>query len=41
LETISLRYFNVFGSRQDPQSTYAAAIPAFVTRILHGEAPLV
>lgn len=41
LETISLRYFNVFGSRQDPQSQYAAAIPAFVTAILSGEPPKV
>ena len=41
LETITLRYFNVFGSRQDPRSTYAAAIPAFVTSILRGESPVV
>ena len=41
LETISLRYFNVFGSRQDPESQYAAAIPAFVTRILRGEPPTI
>lgn len=41
LETISLRYFNVFGSRQDPRSQYAAAIPAFVTAILRGESPVV
>ncbi len=41
LETISLRYFNVFGPRQDPKSQYAAAIPAFVTRILRGEPPVV
>ena len=41
LETISLRYFNVFGSRQDPASQYAAAIPAFVTSILRGEPPTV
>jgi len=34
LETISLRYFNVFGPFQDPTSQYAAAIPAFVTAIL-------
>lgn len=38
LETISLRYFNVFGPFQDPTSQYAAAIPAFVTSILK-EAP--
>jgi nucleoside-diphosphate-sugar epimerase len=41
LETISLRYFNVFGPRQDPKSQYAAAIPAFVTAILGGEPPIV
>ncbi len=41
LETVSLRYFNVFGARQDPKSQYAAAIPAFVTAILHGRAPTV
>ena len=41
LETISLRYFNVFGPRQDPASQYAAAIPAFVTAILRDEPPTV
>ena len=41
LETISLRYFNVFGPYQDPSSQYAAAIPAFVTSILKGESPTV
>ncbi|MHC4336423.1 MAG: SDR family oxidoreductase [Planctomycetota bacterium] len=41
LETISLRYFNVFGPHQDPTSQYAAAIPAFVTAILMGEPPTV
>ena len=41
LETISLRYFNVFGARQDPTSDYAAAIPAFVSCILRGEPPKV
>lgn len=41
LETISLRYFNVFGPRQDPNSAYAAVIPAFVTRLLRGERPVV
>ena len=33
--TISLRYFNVFGPRQDPDSLYAAVIPRFITNILH------
>ncbi|MHC4658313.1 MAG: SDR family oxidoreductase [Planctomycetota bacterium] len=41
LETISLRYFNVFGPHQDPTSQYAAAIPAFVTAILQDEPPTV
>ncbi|MBI4717356.1 MAG: SDR family oxidoreductase [Planctomycetes bacterium] len=41
LESLSLRYFNVFGARQDPMSQYAAAIPAFVTAILGDEPPVV
>ena len=41
METITLRYFNVFGSRQDPASQYAAAIPAFVAAILEGEPPVI
>lgn len=41
LETLSLRYFNVFGPRQDPKSQYAAAIPAFVTAILKDQPPTV
>jgi nucleoside-diphosphate-sugar epimerase len=41
LETISLRYFNVFGPYQDPTSQYAAAIPAFVTSILKEERPTI
>jgi UDP-glucose 4-epimerase len=41
LETITLRYFNVFGPRQDPKSQYAAAIPAFVSSILRGQPPTV
>jgi nucleoside-diphosphate-sugar epimerase len=41
LETISLRYFNVFGPYQDPASQYAAAIPAFVTAIINDEPPTV
>jgi UDP-N-acetylglucosamine/UDP-N-acetylgalactosamine 4-epimerase len=39
LETVCLRYFNVFGRRQDPYSTYAAVIPKFVASLLRGEAP--
>ncbi len=41
LETITLRYFNVFGPRQDPKSRYAAVIPAFVSAVLRGESPLI
>jgi nucleoside-diphosphate-sugar epimerase len=41
LDTISLRYFNVFGPYQDPTSQYAAAIPAFVTSILQDQPPTV
>ncbi len=41
LETVALRYFNVFGPRQDPKSAYAAVIPAFVTSVLSGAAPVV
>ena len=41
LETISLRYFNVFGSRQDPHSKYAAVIPSFTQSILNDESPLI
>lgn len=41
LETISLRYFNVFGPNQDPASQYAAAIPAFVTAILKQQPPTI
>ena len=41
LETIALRYFNVFGPHQDPTSQYAAAIPAFVTSILKDKSPTI
>jgi nucleoside-diphosphate-sugar epimerase len=41
IETISLRYFNVFGPNQDPTSQYAAAIPAFVTSILKDKSPTI
>lgn len=41
LETVSLRYFNVFGPRQDPTSQYAAVIPIFCTRMLEGKKPIV
>ncbi len=39
LETVCLRYFNVFGPRQDPGSQYAAVIPKFITLMLQGKAP--
>ena len=41
LETVCLRYFNVFGPRQDPDSPYSAVIPIFITRILNGQPPVV
>jgi UDP-glucose 4-epimerase len=41
LETIPLRYFNVFGPRQDPESEYAAVIPKFITSILAGRSPTI
>jgi len=41
LETVSLRYFNVFGPRQDPASAYAAAIPRFISRMLVDRRPIV
>ncbi len=41
LETVALRYFNVFGPRQDPASEYAAVIPRFLTAILQGKRPIV
>lgn len=41
LETISLRYFNVFGPRQDPSSLYAAVIPKFILNILNDQSPVI
>jgi nucleoside-diphosphate-sugar epimerase len=40
-ETVMLRYFNVFGPRQDPESQYSAVIPKFTHRLLRGERPVV
>lgn len=40
LPTVALRYFNVFGPRQDPKSQYAAAIPGIASRMLRGERPI-
>ncbi|HEV8323356.1 MAG TPA: NAD-dependent epimerase/dehydratase family protein [Myxococcota bacterium] len=41
LETVVLRYFNVFGPRQDPASEYAAVVPRFITRLLRKERPVI
>jgi len=41
LECVALRYFNVFGPRQDPQSQYAAVVPRFITAALQGQRPVV
>jgi nucleoside-diphosphate-sugar epimerase len=41
VETVVLRYFNVFGPRQDPASQYAAVIPRFVTSALQGQKPVI
>jgi nucleoside-diphosphate-sugar epimerase len=41
LETFALRYFNVYGPRQDPASDYAAVIPAFIARLRAGESPVI
>ncbi|MGI9518207.1 MAG: SDR family oxidoreductase [Pirellulaceae bacterium] len=41
LETVVLRYFNVFGPRQDPDSAYSAVIPLFITWLLSGKPPVV
>lgn len=41
LEVVSLRYFNVFGPRQNPESKYSAVIPAFISRMLDGKPPIV
>ena len=41
LETIGLRYFNVFGRKQDPKGAYAAVIPKFVSQFMAGESPII
>ena len=41
LEAVALRYFNVFGPRQDPQSEYAAVVPKFIWAFHHGEPPVI
>ncbi|MGN1170930.1 MAG: SDR family oxidoreductase [Lachnospiraceae bacterium] len=41
LDTYGMRYFNVFGRRQDPDGAYAAVIPRFIRQLLHGEVPTI
>jgi nucleoside-diphosphate-sugar epimerase len=41
LETISLRYFNIFGPKQDPNSIYSAVIPRFIDALLHRRSPII
>ncbi len=41
LETISLRYFNIFGPRQDPNSIYSAVIPKFINALVSGRPPII
>ncbi len=41
LDTIGLRYFNVFGRKQDPNGAYAAVIPKFVSQLMNGESPII
>ena len=41
LETAGLRYFNVYGKRQDPNGSYAAVIPKFVKQLINGENPTI
>jgi UDP-glucose 4-epimerase len=41
METVSLRYFNVFGPRQDPDSQYAAVVPIFIRHLLESESPTI
>ena len=41
LETIGLRYFNVFGRKQDPDGAYAAVIPKFVSQLMKGQSPVI
>jgi UDP-glucose 4-epimerase len=41
LETVSLRYFNIFGPRQDPHSQYSAVLAKFITQMLQGQSPTI
>ena len=41
IETIGLRYFNIFGPRQSPEGAYAAVIPKFIQKMMNGESPII
>jgi UDP-glucose 4-epimerase len=41
LPSVALRYFNVYGPRQDPSSEYAAVIPKFITSVMNGQSPII
>ena len=41
LKPLDLRYFNVFGRKQDPNGAYAAVIPKFVSQLMNGESPVI
>lgn len=41
IPTVCLRYFNVYGPKQDPESQYAAVIPKFITRVINGQGPII
>ena len=41
IDTVALRYFNIFGPRQDPEGQYAAVIPKFISRMLDGDRPVI
>jgi UDP-N-acetylglucosamine 4-epimerase len=41
LKRLDLRYFNVFGRKQDPNGAYAAVIPKFVSQLMKGESPVI
>ena len=41
LDSVSLRYFNIFGSKQDPNSVYSAVIPRFIEALLNGRPPII
>ena len=41
ISTVCLRYFNVYGPKQDPESQYAAVIPKFITSVMNGQSPII